>query len=104
MIVAGFGSIQREKARAADIDTRLRQTRDEARRVSEQRQRLADLTEGARQIQAQHGRRAPLSALLNELGERLPVNSYVERLSVQGAQMQISGVSPQSTRLVPALP
>ena len=27
----------------------------------------------------------------------------LNRLSVQGAQMQISGVSPQSTRLVPAL-
>lgn len=103
VVMAGFGSIQREKTRAADIETKLRQERDEARRVSEQRQRLADLTEGARQIQAQRERRAPLSALLNALGERLPANSYVERLSVQGAQMQISGVSPQSTRLVPAL-
>ncbi|WP_158601768.1 PilN domain-containing protein [Solilutibacter pythonis] len=104
LVVAGAaGSLQRERHRATDIQASLQRERAEARRVAEQRQRLADLTDGARQIQAQRARRALLPVLLDALAERLPGNSHVERLSVQGERLQLSGIAPQSTRLVPAL-
>lgn len=103
MVFAAAGSVYRERQRIHDIKAEMQAQRSEVRQVTEQRQRLADLTEGARRIQTERGRRAPASVLLNALAEHLPGDSYLERLNVQGDQMQLAGVSPQSTRLVPAL-
>ena len=103
VLAAAVISIQRERMRTDALEQQLEQDRGEARRVAEQRQRLTQLTEGARRIHAQRQSRAPLPALLNDLAERVPGNGYIERLTVQGSQMQLSGVAPQSTRLVPAL-
>lgn len=103
VIAAVIISLQRERMRNDALKQQLEQQSGEVRRVSAQRQRLAELTTGAREINEQRQRRASLTAVLNELAERVPANGYIERLTVQGSQMQMSGVAPQSTRLVPSL-
>lgn len=101
--VAAFASLQRERVRADALEASIKQATVEGRRIAAQRQRLVDLTEGASRIHALRSRRAPYVAVLNDLAQRLPANSYIDRLAVQGEQMQISGITTQSTRMVPAL-
>lgn len=101
--VGAVGSVQRERAHANALDAALERDRALARQVAGQRQRLTDLVEAAHRVETLRARRAPLATILNVLAERLPGNTYVERLSIEGEQMQLSGLSPQSTRLTPAL-
>lgn len=106
LVVLAIGavvSIQRQNARADDLEAQLQRDRAQTRLVAAQRQQLLDYTEAAKQIQALRDRRAPLLAIQNALAERFAGNAWVERISIQGEQMQLSGQSSQATRLVPAL-
>lgn len=103
LLAAAAVSLQRERARGEALEASLAKARVEGRRIAAQRQRLTDLTDGARRIAAMRNHRAPLATLLNDLAQRMPGNSYIDRLTVQGGQMQLTGMTTQSTRLVPAL-
>lgn len=103
VLMAAAVSLQRERLRAARLETLLQQQRGEAAEVAARDQRLRALVAAAQRIQSQRGRRAPLTSVLNALGERLPRSGHVERLSLEGTRLQLGGIAPQSTRLVPAL-
>lgn len=103
LVLGAVVSVQRQNARATDLEARLQRDRVQARLVAAQRQQLVDYSEAAQQIQALRDRRPSLVVVQNALAERLAGNAWVERISIQGDQLQLSGQSPQATRLVPAL-
>ncbi len=103
LVFGAVVSIQRQVSRADDLEAQLQRDRVQARLVAAQRQQLVDYSEAAQQIQALRDRRAPLLIVQNALAERLAGNAWIERVSIQGDQLQLSGQSPQATRLVPAL-
>lgn len=103
LVLGAVVSIQRQNARADDLEAQLQRDRAQARLVAAQRQQLVDYSEAAQQIQALRDRRAPLLVVHNALAERLAGNAWIERISILGEQLQLSGQSSQATRLVPAL-
>ena len=103
LALGAVASIQRQVSRGDALEAQLRREGARTRLVAAERQKLVDYSEAAREIQALRDRRASLVAVQGALAERLPGNAWVERISIQGDQVQLSGQSSQATRLVPAL-
>lgn len=103
VVFAGIISIKRQDARAEALEAELSRTRADVRLVAAQRQQLADYSEAARQLRALRDRRTSVTSVQNALAERLPDNAWIERITIEGDQLQLSGQSTQATRLVSAL-
>lgn len=84
-------SVVNARVRADNLDASLKQQTDRARAITLQRQRLDDLVGGAKKVQTEQSRHADLGAIANALAERLPASVYVERMSLQDGQLQLSG-------------
>ncbi len=89
--LTAWRSVANARLRADALDAGLKQQSDQARAITLQRQRLDDLVGGAKKVQAEQARRADLAVILDALAERLPASVYVERMSIQDGQMQLSG-------------
>lgn len=89
--LTAWRSVVNARVRADHLEVSLKQQSDRARAITLQRQRLDDLVGGAKKVQAEQMRRADLTVILDALAERLPANVYVERMSFQDGQMQLSG-------------
>ena len=76
---------------------------ERARQVSAQRQQLADLVDGAAFLQQQAGRHPPLSAVWEELSQRLPDGTWLDKMSVEGRHLQLIGQSSEASGLVQQL-
>ena len=72
----------------------------QAREVSQQRQRLVDAVEGGTYLQAQRNARPSVIEVMDELARRLPDDTYLEKVSIEGGQLTIIGLSNQAAALV----
>ncbi|HET7125494.1 MAG TPA: PilN domain-containing protein [Lysobacter sp.] len=73
---------------------------DAARDVSVQRQRLVDLVQGQAFLDRSRGGRATTVEVLDELSRRLPDDTYLEKLAVEGDRITLIGLSNQASALV----
>ena len=71
-----------------------------ARKVSVQRQRLVDLVQGQAFLDQSRSGRATTVEVLDELSRRLPDDTYLEKLALEGDRLTLIGLSNEASALV----
>ena len=87
-------------AAAAQLQADVAKRSVQARSVSQQRQRLVDAVEGGSYLQAQRNARPSVVEVMDELARRLPDGTYLEKISIEGGQLSLVGLSNQAAALV----
>ena len=87
-------------AAAAQLQADVAKRSVQARSVSQQRQRLVDAVEGGSYLQAQRNARPSVVEVMDELARRLPDGTYLEKVSIEGGQLSLVGLSNQAAALV----
>lgn len=87
---------QAADAFAASIESRS----PAARQAAAQRQQLASLVEGAIALDRARASRPTTVEVLDEVTRRLPDNTYLEKLSIEGDRLTLIGLSPEASGLV----
>ena len=101
---AGLWQIRANRARAADaLELQTRQLGQQARKVADQKKQLVDLVEGLRFLQQTRNGRPTTVEVLDELTRRLPNDTYVEKVSIEGEHLMIIGLSSQAPQLIERL-
>lgn len=72
----------------------------QAREASDQRRQVADHIEGIQHLAALRAARPTMVEVLDELSRRLPDNSFLERLSIEGDRLLLIGQSREASALV----
>ncbi|HWS77467.1 MAG TPA: PilN domain-containing protein [Thermomonas sp.] len=85
---------------AAQLQADVAKRSVQAREVSRQRQRLVDAVEGGAYLQAQRNARPSVIEAMDELARRLPDGTYLEKVSIEGGQLTLIGLSNQAAALV----
>ena len=100
-LVLGLGRIvDNREAAATALQASVAKRSEQARAVSVQRQQLVDAVEGTAYLQAQRNGRASTVEVMNALAERVPDGAYLEKLSIEGEQLTLIGLSNQAAALV----
>lgn len=92
--------LDNRRAAAAQLQVDVAARSAQARTVAQQRQRLVDAVEGGAYLQAQRNARPSVVEVMDELARRLPENTYLEALRIEGGQMTLIGLSNQAAALV----
>ncbi|HYM86810.1 MAG TPA: PilN domain-containing protein [Pseudoxanthomonas sp.] len=89
---------RREAAEAftAQVDARAA----EARKVALQRDRLRDIVEGAKFLDAARASRPTTVEVIDEVSRLLPDNTYLEKFAIEGDRLLLIGLSPEASALV----
>lgn len=92
------------RVRAADtleagVDAETRRARD----IAVQRQQLMDTIEGNAFLTRMRNEKPAVIDVLDELTRRVPDSTYLESLSIEGAQLQMTGQSNEASSLVAKL-
>lgn len=85
------------------LQQQVQQQAGQARQVAIERQQLQSLVDGARFFDAQRSSKPTTVELWEELSARLPDGTVLEKLSIEGEQLQLIGMSDQAAGLVTAL-
>jgi len=92
------------RARAADaLQARVQADAGRARQVAERRQQLVELIEGAGFFAQQRAARPATIEVWDQLSRRLPQGTYLEKLSIEGDELQLVGLSNGASALVEQL-
>lgn len=103
-LAAGLWQILHNRRAAADaFEQQVSARADNARRVAQQRQQLLDLIEGAAFLERSRAGRPSAIAVVDELSRRLPDGTYLEKMSLEGGQLQLIGFSAEVSQLVQRL-
>ncbi len=101
---AGLWQIRENREAAADaFETEAKRHSAQARKVSAEKKQLVDLVEGMRFLQQTRSGRPSTVEVLDEITRRLPDNTYLEKISIEGERIMIIGLSPEAPRLVERL-
>jgi general secretion pathway protein L len=101
---AGLWQIRANRTEAADaFEAEAKLRSQQAKRVSDEKKQLVDLVEGLRFLQNTRTGRPTTVEVLDELSRRLPDNTYVEKVSVEGDKLLVIGLSSEASRLVEIL-
>jgi len=84
---------------AAQVDSRA----DAARQVATQRQQLIDLVNGTNVLNQTSARRPTALEVMDDVTRRLPDNTYLEKLAIEGDRLTLIGFSPEASGLVARL-
>ncbi|KRA53526.1 hypothetical protein ASD77_02285 [Pseudoxanthomonas sp. Root65] len=84
---------------AAQVDSRA----DAARHVAAQRQQLVDLVTGTTVLNQTSARRPTALEVMDDVTRRLPDNTYLEKLAIEGDRLTLIGFSPEASGLVARL-
>ncbi len=100
-LFVGLWQVLANREAAADVfqqqvDEAVRQ----ARGASLERRQLLDLIEGGAFLQAERAGRPTMVEVMNELAHRLPDNTTLEKLSVEGDRILLIGLSSEASALV----
>jgi general secretion pathway protein L len=100
-IAIAFWQVLDNRRDAAEAFTRQVETRaTQARAVAAQRQQLADIVEGAAFLDRARAARPTTVEILDELSRRLPDNTYLEKVGIEGDRLLLIGLSPEASALV----
>lgn len=101
---AGLWQIRENRSAAADaFEVEAKRRSQQARKVSEEKKQLVDLVEGLRFLQQTRNGRPSTVEVLEELTRRMPDNTFVEKVSIEGDRILIIGLSSEAPRLVERL-
>jgi general secretion pathway protein L len=92
--------LDNRRAAAERLQADVAKRSAQAREVSQQRQRLVDAVEGGIYLQAQRNARPSVIEVMDELARRLPDGTYLEKVSIEGGQLTLVGLSNQAAALV----
>jgi general secretion pathway protein L len=100
-VAIAFWQVLDNRRDAAEAFTRQVETRaTQARAVAAQRQQLADIVEGAAFLDRARAARPTTVEILDELSRRLPDNTYLEKVGIEGDRLLLIGLSPEASALV----
>lgn len=88
---------------AAELKAKVAGRQADARGISAQRQRVVDLVEGEAFLRGLRSGRPSTVEVLNALAEKTPDGTYLEKLSIEGDQLLLIGLSNQAAALVSQL-
>ncbi|RZA21094.1 MAG: general secretion pathway protein GspL [Lysobacteraceae bacterium] len=103
LLALAFGLSQvldNRRAAAAQLQADVAKRSAQARSVSQQRQRLVDAVEGGAYLNAQRNARPSAIEVMDELARRLPDGTYLEKVSIEGGQLMLIGLSNEAAALV----
>jgi general secretion pathway protein L len=101
---AGRWQIRANREAAADaFEIEAKRRSAQAQKVAAEKKQLVDLVEGLRFLQQTRSGRPSTVEVLDELTRRLPESTYVERVTIEGGNLQISGLSSEAPRLIERL-
>jgi general secretion pathway protein L len=92
--------VENRRAAVTRLQAEVAQRSAQARNVAQQRQRLVDAVEGGTYLQAQRNARPSVIEAMDELARRLPDGTYLEKVSIEGGQLTLIGLSNQAAALV----
>ena len=100
-LAMGLAQVLANRAAAADqLQADVATRSEQARSVGLKRQRVVDAVEGAAYLQDQRNARPSAVEVMDELARRLPDGTYLERVSIEGGQLTVVGLSNQAAALV----
>lgn len=103
VVLAGWQVLANRQSAADDFTAQVERSAAQARGVAAQRQQLVDLVEGAGFLQRQRAARPTTIEILDELTRRLPDNTYLEKVSIEGDRLLLIGLSSEAPGLVKQL-
>lgn len=104
LVLFSLGQLVQNRQQAVEqMQAEVENQRERARVVSALRKQLEDAAAAANFLAVQKQTQASMVVLLDELTQALPDDTFLERLSVSGNQISITGFSSQATRLIGTL-
>lgn len=100
VVLAGMLLLDNRHNAALHLQELIQQDSERMKQLTEQRQQLFDLVDGARFFAEQRNKQPPAVAVWDALTRRLPSKTYLEKLSLEGGQMQLIGMSSEAASLV----
>ena len=100
-MVALMGQLlENRRSAAAGLERAIAVQSAAGRRAAVQRQQLAALLEGQEFLKRVRAERASTTEVIDELTRRLPDSTYLEKLSINGDQLMLIGLSTQAAALI----
>jgi general secretion pathway protein L len=104
LVMSGLGQVVANRQSAVEqMQAEVEAQRELARSATALRKQLEDAATAANFLAVQKQTQASMVLLLERLTRRLPDDTFLERLSVSGGQISLTGFSGQATRLVATL-
>ena len=100
LVLALAQVLDNRRAAAEALEREVAQRSAQARGVAQQRQRLVDAVEGGAYLQGLRNARPSVAEVMDELARRLPDGTCLEKLSIDGDQLTLVGLSNQAAALV----
>jgi len=100
LAAAAWQLLDNRRQAASDFTVQVEQRVAQARDVLVQRQRLVDMVEGDAFLESKRAGRPTTLELIDELSRRVPSNTYLEKLSITGDRLLMTGFSPEASALV----
>ncbi|QOW22454.1 PilN domain-containing protein [Novilysobacter avium] len=92
--------LENRRSAAEALEQTIASQAESGRRAAVQRQRLGALLEGQVFLDRLRAERAPATEILDELSRRLPDSTYLEKLSINGDQLMLIGLSTKAAALI----
>ncbi|QOW19903.1 PilN domain-containing protein [Lysobacter ciconiae] len=92
--------LENRRSAAAALEQVIASQADAGRRSAMQRQQLTAVLEGQVFLDRLRAERAPTTEILDELTRRLPDTTYLEKLSINGDQLMLIGLSTKAAALI----
>lgn len=100
MLALMWQLLENRRSAAAALEQTIASQAEAGRRAALQRQQLAAMLEGQVFLDRLRAERAPATEILDELTRRLPDSTYLEKLSINGDQLMLIGLSTRAAALI----
>ncbi len=100
LVACAWQVLDNRRQAAAAFAAEVEMSATQARVVAVQRQRLVDVVEGAAFLDNARASLPTTVEVIDEVSRRLPDNTYLEKLSIEGHQLLLIGLSPEASSLV----
>lgn len=99
LVFAAWRMLDNRRAALAEFSAKVEAQAVKARGVAVQRQQLQDLVEGTAFLDEARAARPAVLEVLDELSRRLPDDTYLEKISVEGDRLTLIGISSAAAEL-----
>ena len=103
LLATAWQVLDNRRDSAAAFAARVDAQAVQARGVAAQRQRLVDIVEGTDFLDRTRASRPTTVEVMDEVSRRLPDNTYLEKLAIEGDRLLLIGLSPEASALVAKL-
>lgn len=100
IIAAAWQVLENRREAVLAFDAQVEAKALQARQVALQRDRLRNIVEGARFLDEARAGRPTTVEVIDEVSRRLPDNTYLEKLAIEGDRLLLIGLSPEASALV----